>query len=212
MWKIKKSCELRKRATLLISANSLALVILHSRLAVAILTFTMWSSCPVNCECINCNLYFDVCCYPPTPTQKIKTWKIAAKFFNMLSSPSLSADVDLVSSSTNLHAPSTKTLPVSLATDVDWPRSRGRGIIRAMNAHIEPPWIFKSDRFVIPTWTETDPTSPGESPSPVVLPSLVVSPSPVELPSPVVSPSLIVSPPPAMLPSPVVVPVPVIRP
>ena len=111
---------------------------------VAILTFTMWSSCPVNCECINCNLYFDVCCNPPTPTQKIKTRKIAAKFFNMLSSPSLSADVDLVSSSTNLHAPSTKTLPVSLATDVDWLRSRGRGIIRAMNAYIEPPWIFKS--------------------------------------------------------------------
>ena len=95
--------------TLLISANTLALVILHSRLAVAILTFTMWSSCPVNCECINCNLYFDVCCNLPTPTQTIKTRKIAAKFFNMLSSPSLSADVDLVSSSTNLHAPSTKT-------------------------------------------------------------------------------------------------------
>ena len=76
---------------------------------VATLTFTMWSSCPVNCECINCNLYFDICCNPPTPTQKIKTRKIAAKFFNMLSSPSLSADVDLVSSSTKLHAPWTET-------------------------------------------------------------------------------------------------------
>ena len=56
--------------------------------------------------------------------------------------------------------------------------------------------MFTSVQLDVPTWDETDLTSPGELPSPVVLPSPVGHPSPVArpLPSSVVLPFAIRSP------------------
>ena len=141
-----KLCELRKRATLLIFANSFALFIrlftFQSTCPVAILTFTMWSHCPVECECTDCNLYSDVFCKLLTPPKPVKKRKIAAKFINVLSSNSSYTYVNLVEFASDLHAPST----MSASAIVEKPSSRQsvrpRRPIAAVIVPAELPWTF----------------------------------------------------------------------
>ena len=196
-----KLCELRKRATLLIFANSFALFIrlftFQSTCPVAILTFTMWSHCPVECECTDCNLYFDVFCKLLSPPKPVKKHKIAAMFINVLSSNSSFTDVNLVEFVSDLYAPST----MSASAVVEKPSSRQsvrpRRPMAAVIVPAELPWTFSfSPKLVVPTLDETicscamcikhmlDPTPPPESPSHVAMPSPAVMPSPVARPLP----------------------------
>ena len=195
----------------------------------AILIFTMWSSCPVECECTNCNLYFDVCCNSLTPPPKIKTWKIAPEFVNMPSSTS-SSIVDLVNFSTSLHAKS----PVPMADDVNFlefsidlhdpptmsssvlvcqqrPSRRQsscpRHLHAAMIVPVELPWIFTSVQFDVPSRDETMckcamciKHTLDPTPSPK-LPSPVVLPSPVGRPLPVTRPLPVARPSAAVTPA-----------
>ena len=227
-----KLCELQKRATPVISTNSFVLVVPHCQLVVSspFLIFTMWSSCIIECECTNYNLYLDACFNLLTPPAPIKKRKIAEKFFNIPSSTFLSNDIDLVNVSTSLHVKS----PVPVAADVDLadfasdlhapptmssstvvgrPSSRQsvrpRRPIAATIVPVELPWTFTSLRFDVPRQDETTCNCAMcikhilDPTPPPELPSPVSVPFPIALPSPVVIPPPVVRPSPIALTSPV---------
>ena len=99
------NCENRQRRSLpqVHSYSSFCTVNLSSRRHFLI---AIWSSCPDECTCPECNLYFEACHNSWTPPPAVKKWKIAAKFNHISSSASSSTDIDLVDFSTPLQVPS----------------------------------------------------------------------------------------------------------